>query len=89
MYTEAPALIRDTPNILQRRGVGKVQWRNMINELIASEREDLMDLAVLRRKISDPELQRIISQLYERKAIRVIELNDLLHYKDDAKRSEP
>jgi hypothetical protein len=84
LLTDSLVVIRETPGILQRRGVGKVHWRNMINELIASEQEDMLDLNVLRRKVKDPELQSIISQLYERKSIRIIELNNLLRYRDDS-----
>lgn len=67
---------------ISRRGVGKAAWKRVIEELIASEKEDLLDLAVLRRKVNDIELQRVIAQLYERKAERVIQLNELLRYND-------
>jgi hypothetical protein len=40
----------------------------------------------LRRKINDPELLKIIAEMLERKAIRVMELGDLYHYKDGSGR---
>lgn len=54
----------------------------MIDQLIASEKADLEDLRTLRRRINDPELLKIITEIYERKTIRVIELTQLYHYRD-------
>lgn len=65
-----------------RREVGKVAWRSMINDLLDSEKEDLEDLRILRRKVSGEELQRIIGALLERKIERVLELELLLRYRD-------
>lgn len=67
---------------LKQRGAGKASWKRVIDNLIASEREDMKDLATLRRKVNDPDLLRIIAEMMERKAIRVMELNDLYHYGD-------
>lgn len=70
---------------ISRREVGKVAWKNVINELLDSEKEDLEDLRTLRRKVSDAELLRIIGGLLERKTERVIELTLLLRYKEKEK----
>jgi hypothetical protein len=67
---------------LKQRGAGKAAWRRVIDNIIASEKEDMKDLATLRRKVNDPELLKIIAEMLERKAIRVMELTDLYHYKD-------
>lgn len=67
---------------ISRREVGKVAWRSVINDLLDSEKEDLEDLRILRRKVSGEELQRIIGGLLERKIERVLELELLLRYKE-------
>lgn len=76
---------------ISRREVGKVAWRNMLDQLIDSEKEDLEDLKALRRRLSDAECLRLVSGLLERKVERIIELNGLLHYrdKDSATTSKP
>lgn len=71
---------------LKQRGAGKASWKRVIDNLIASEREDMKDLATLRRRVNDPELLKLIAEMMERKTIRVMELNDLYHYGD---RSRP
>jgi hypothetical protein len=65
-----------------RREVGKVAWRNVINELLDSEKEDLCDLKMLRRKLTDAESLKLVAALLERKTERVIELTLLLRYKE-------
>lgn len=82
MFTDNVLEATPMTSTLRRRGVGKAIWRRVIDNLIASEKEDMIDLAVLRRKITDPELLRIIAAMQERKTIRVIELNELLRYKE-------
>jgi hypothetical protein len=68
---------------IRRRGVGKAAWRRVIENLIFSEKEDMKDLAALRRLLgNNAEAQRIIAEMQERKTIRVIELNDLLRYQE-------
>lgn len=87
MFTEIPVK-GEVTNTLARRGVGKVAWRNVIENLIHSEKEDMEDMAVLRRLLANNgEGQKLIAQMQQRKAIRVIELTQLLHYKADAARS--
>ena len=75
---------------ISRREVGKVAWRNVLNEMIDSEKEDLEDLKALRRRLTDPESLRLVGGLLERKVERIIELNGLLHYRDkDSAASKP
>jgi hypothetical protein len=81
--------IEDTStNAISRRQVGKVWWKSVLNELIDSEKEDLEDLRILRRKLSDAESLRIVAGLLERKTERVIELTLLLRYKDSAQEGQ-
>lgn len=81
MFTEETTA--KNTDLLQRRGVGKVLWRNVIDNLIYSEKEDLHDLAILRRLMAgNQEGQKLIAQMQERKTIRIVELNDLRHYRD-------
>lgn len=88
MSTVTVALNPSSPKLLSRRGVGKAAWNRVIENLIFSEKEDLKDLARLRAKFSlDAEAQRIIAEMQERKTIRIIELNDLLHYDDKKTRT--
>lgn len=81
--------IEDKPvsatSALSRRKVGEVAWRSVINDLIDSEKEDLEDLRILRRKLNDVDSLRIVAALFDRKAERVIELTLLLRYRDTAK----
>lgn len=68
---------------IQRRGVGRSEWKRVIDEIIASEREDMRDLATLRRLLhASTEGQQLIAQMLDRKAIRMDELNTLYHYKE-------
>ena len=67
---------------ISRREVGKVAWRNVINELLDSEKEDLCDLKALRRKLTDADSLKLVAALLERKTERVIELTLLLRYKE-------
>ena len=78
------AIVETTPaSVLNRRGVGKAAWRNVIENLIFSEREDLKDLQRLQTKLgADPEAMKILQDMQARKTIRIIELNDLMHYRD-------
>lgn len=69
-------------SINARRGVGKTEWRRAIDELIASEKADIPDLATLRRLLhNNNEGLRLIAQLLERNALRVSALNELYQYK--------
>lgn len=84
MYTETIAA-RTIPitNAISRRGVGKARWRSVIDELIASEREDLKDLQALRNRLSnDSQALKLIAAIQERKTERVCQLNELLRYSD-------
>lgn len=84
MYTDNIA-VKERPitDAISRRGVGKAMWKRMIDELIASEKEDLKDLQALRNRMSgDPQAMRLIAALQERKTERVIQLNELLRYSD-------
>lgn len=73
-------------NTLKRRGVGKAGWKRVIDNLIFSEKEDMKDMATLRRLLgNNPEGLKLIAEMMERKAIRVMELNDLLRYSDKDK----
>lgn len=68
---------------IQRRGVGRTEWRNVIDEIIASERADMRDLARLRQLLGkDPEAMALLMLLQERKSIRMDDLNTLYHYKE-------
>jgi hypothetical protein len=61
----------------------------VIDEIIASEREDMRDLATLRRLLhASNEGQQIIAQMLDRKATRMDELNTLYHYRE-AKAAKP
>lgn len=83
MYAGNTALrMEPVTTAISRRGVGKAAWKRVIEELIASEQEDMKDLRTLRRKVMDVESLRLISDLMERKAERVIQLNELLRYSD-------
>lgn len=73
---------------LKQRGAGKAAWRRVIDNIIASEKEDMRDMAVLQREINDPKLLKIISDMLARKAIRVMELADLYHYKDGSREKD-
>lgn len=83
MYADNIA-VRNEPitNAISRRGVGKAAWKRVIEELIASEQEDMKDLKALRRKVMDKESMSIIADLLERKVERVTQLNELLRYSD-------
>lgn len=86
MFTESPVREVSMTQTIQRRGVGKAIWRRVIDNLIASEKEDLQDMRTLRRMLANnPEAMKILAEMAERKTIRVMELTDLLHYKDQAK----
>lgn len=78
------AAIKDTSrDAISRRGVGKAIWKRMIDDLIDSERADLEDLRILRRKLfSDPQALQLIAVMQERKSDRIIYLNELLRYSD-------
>lgn len=69
---------------LQRRQVGKREWRVTIQELLESERADLVLLRRMREKYTtDSETQGLVAQLLDSKAERLIKLNELLHYKGE------
>lgn len=53
---------------VSRREVGKVAWKNVINELVDSEKEDLEDLRILRRRLTNADDLRLVAQLFDRKA---------------------
>lgn len=67
---------------IKRRQVGKREWKNMIQEVLDSEKADLLRLRKLRVKHRDAETQELISELTEALAERVIKLTELYHYKD-------
>lgn len=82
--------VKNTPitDALSRRGVGKVAWRNVLDILISSEKEDLRDLAILRHMVSNnPQGLKLIAQMQERKSIRIVELNDLRHYREPSEKT--
>lgn len=54
----------------------------MLNELLESEQSDIQRLRALRHKHQDADTQRLISEMLEEKAERVIKLTQLYHYKD-------
>lgn len=60
----------------------------MINDLIESERQDMRELRELRDKTRDLDTMRLICTLLERKTDRVIELHELLRYKDTRQESD-
>jgi hypothetical protein len=85
MYKEQIIEVKPTPftNAISRRGVGKAVWKRVIENLIISEKEDIKDMAILRRLLgNNVEGLKLLAEMQERKTIRVIELNDLLHYSD-------
>lgn len=67
---------------IQRRKAGETWWKNVINDLIESEKDDLRELRDLRDRTRDMDTMRLICTLLARKTERVIELTQLLHYKD-------
>lgn len=68
---------------LQRRQVGKREWRAALTELLESESDDLVRLRSLRNRHSqDGETQRLVAELHESKTSRVLRLNELLHYRE-------
>lgn len=83
---EAPASINKA---IARRGVGKAAWRQVIENLIYSEKEDLKDLAILQSKLAnDKDALRLLNDMQARKTIRIIELNELLRYSDKSSASQ-
>ena len=89
MFTDSATVT----NALARRGVGRAAWKRVIENLIYSEKEDLKDMAVLRRLMgNNPEGHKLLSEMSDRKTIRISELSDLLRYSDkdkDKEASEP
>jgi hypothetical protein len=72
-------------NAVTRRGVGKASWRRTLMNIIESEQEDLEDLAILRNKLrNDPEALRILSEMSDRKTVRIVQLTQLLRYSEKA-----
>jgi hypothetical protein len=70
-------------NAVTRRGVGKASWRRTLMNIIESEQEDLEDLAILRNKLrNDPEALRILSEMSDRKTVRIVQLTQLLRYSE-------
>jgi hypothetical protein len=70
-------------NAVTRRGVGKASWRRTLMNIIESEQEDLEDLAILRNKLrNDPEALRILSEMSDRKTVRIVQLTHLLRYSE-------
>lgn len=67
---------------LKRRQAGGSWWRNMIDELIASEKADLREMRELRDRTRDLDTMRLLTVLYERKVERLFELGQLYEYKD-------
>lgn len=84
MFTDTVAVTEiSMTTVLARRGVGRAAWKRVIDNLIASEKEDLKDLAILRRLLANnKEGQELIAQMQERKTVRVIELTQLYHYRE-------
>lgn len=58
-------------------------------DLIESERQDMRELRELRDKTRDLDTMRLICTLLERKTDRVIELHELLRYRDRDKEGTP
>jgi hypothetical protein len=72
-------------NAVTRRGVGKASWRRTLMNISESEQEDLEDLAILRNKLrNDPEALRILSEMSDRKTVRIVQLTQLLRYSEKA-----
>jgi hypothetical protein len=70
-------------NAVTRRGVGKASWRRVLMNIIESEQDDLEDLAILRNKLrNDPEALRILSEMSDRKTVRIVQLTQLLRYSE-------
>jgi hypothetical protein len=70
-------------NAVTRRGVGKASWRRTLMNIIESEQDDLEDLAILRNKLrNDPEALRILSEMSDRKTVRIVQLTQLLRYSE-------
>lgn len=79
-YTaEKPVKQRTT---LKRRLAGGSKWRDMLDEIIASEKADLREMRELRDRTRDYDILRLLTVLYERKMERVTELMTLYEYRD-------
>lgn len=90
MNTYSTATLPAPISTIQRRGVGRTEWKRVIDEIIASEREDMRDMAILRRLLhGNAEGQQLIAQMQERKTRRVDELNSLYHYKEAKAKDKP
>lgn len=75
--------IAEKPTVaIQRREAGKTWWRSVITDLIESEKDDLRELREMRDRTRDLDMMRLLCTLLERKTERVIELNELLRYRD-------
>lgn len=83
MFTESIVAEISMTKTVQRRGVGKALWKRVIENIIASEKEDMQDMAVLRRLLhNNLQGQKLLAEMADRKTIRVMELTQLLHYND-------
>lgn len=73
-------------SVLKRRIAGGRDWKMTIQGVLESERSDLKKLRLLRTRLSsDRDGFEILMDLYEEKCGRLIELNELLHYRDAEK----
>ncbi|MCC6454156.1 MAG: hypothetical protein IT328_04385 [Caldilineaceae bacterium] len=77
---EADAQVVVQSDAIARRQVGKREWKNDLQEVLDSEDDDLPTLRTLRRRVTDGESIRLISELFERKTVRVMTLNKLYRY---------
>lgn len=67
---------------LKKRLAGGSWWRNMIDDLIASEKADLRELREMRDRTRDLDMMRLLTVLYDRKIERVLELRRLYDYRE-------
>lgn len=88
MYSDAVAVKDTLMDAISRRPVGKASWKRMLDEIIASEREDLKDMQLLRLRLKgDSQAIDLLGILQARKSERIAQLNELHRY--SAKGSEP
>lgn len=86
----ADSLTMDVAHLkaIRRRPAGAAAWREAVRNLIASEKEDLKDMAKLRELLAnDVKGLRLLAQMQERKTERITELTQLLEYRDPKPRA--
>lgn len=88
MFADSTVLDVAHLKTIRRRPAGAAAWRNAVRDLIASEKEDLKDMQKLGELLAnDVKGLRILAQMQARKSERIVELTQLLEYKDPKPRT--